>query len=41
MNEKDDFSLNPNEFEKYTWEVIKKYFEQDKGNHIIKHILAS
>ena len=34
-------SLNPNEFEKYTWEVIKKYFEQDKGHYIIKHILSS
>ena len=34
-------SLNPSEFEKYTWEVINKYFQQDKGNFIIKHILAS
>ena len=41
MKKNDDLSLNPNEFEKYTWEVIKKYFEQDKGNHIIKHILSS
>ena len=41
---KDDnikLSLNPSEFEKYTWEVINKYFQQDKGNFIIKHILAS
>ena len=36
-----DYQLNPNEFEKYTWEIIKKYFEQDKGRYIINHILAS
>ncbi len=35
------FQLNPNEFEKYTWEVIKKYFEQDNGHYVIKHILSS
>tara|TARA_B110000977_G_scaffold201715_1_gene297979 strand:+ start:1103 stop:4723 length:3621 start_codon:yes stop_codon:yes gene_type:complete len=35
------FKLNPNEFEKYTWEVIKKYFEQDNGHYVIKHILSS
>jgi len=40
MDEK-DYSLNANEFEKYTWEVIKKYFEQDKGHFIINHILSS
>ena len=40
MDEK-DYSLNANEFEKYTWEVIKKYFEQDKGHFIINHILIS
>jgi DNA-directed RNA polymerase II subunit RPB2 len=34
-------SLNSNEFEKYTWEVIKKFFEQDKGHYIIRHIIAS
>tara|TARA_B110000240_G_scaffold181294_1_gene213133 strand:- start:1208 stop:4834 length:3627 start_codon:yes stop_codon:yes gene_type:complete len=36
-----NFSLNPNEFEKYTWNIINKFFQQDKGDYIIKHILAS
>ena len=35
------YNLNENEFEKYTWDVVSKYFEQDKGRHIINHILAS
>tara|TARA_B110000259_G_scaffold186769_1_gene238842 strand:+ start:1014 stop:4640 length:3627 start_codon:yes stop_codon:yes gene_type:complete len=36
-----NLSLNPNEFEKYTWNIINKFFQQDKGDYIIKHILAS
>jgi len=40
-NNNDKFSLNSNEFEKFTWEVIKKYFDQDNGSFIIKHIIAS
>ena len=34
-------NLNEDEFEKYTWKIIEKYFEQDKGKFIIKHILES
>ena len=33
--------LNENEFEKYTWNIINKYFQQDKGRYIINHILSS
>ena len=33
------YDLNDNEFEKYTWNVIEKYFEQDKGRFIINHII--
>ena len=36
-----EYKLNANEFEKYTWEVIERYFEQDKGRFIINHILSS
>ena len=35
------YDLNDNEFEKYTWNVIEKYFEQDKGRFIINHIILS
>ena len=35
------YDLNENEFEKYTWNVIEKYFEQDKGRFIINHIISS
>jgi DNA-directed RNA polymerase II subunit RPB2 len=40
-NDEDKFKLNANEFEKYTWNIIEKYFEQDKGRFIINHVLAS
>jgi DNA-directed RNA polymerase II subunit RPB2 len=41
--EKDNINieLNSLEFEKYTWEIIKKYFDQDNGKYIINHILSS
>jgi DNA-directed RNA polymerase beta subunit len=36
-----NIELNSLEFEKYTWEIIKKYFDQDNGKYIINHILSS
>lgn len=35
------YNLNEDEFEKYTWNIIEKYFEQDKGRFIINHIISS
>jgi DNA-directed RNA polymerase beta subunit/intein/homing endonuclease len=37
----DKLTLNSLEFEKYTWMIINKYFEQNKGKFIIQHNLAS
>ena len=40
-NTKNSIELNANEFEKYTWPLIEKYFAQDKGKFLINHILSS
>ena len=33
--------LNESEFEKYTWNVIANYFEQNHGLQLIKHVINS
>ena len=40
-SQKKNIELNANEFEKYTWPLIEKYFAQDKGKFIINHIISS
>ena len=40
-SKKKNIELNANEFEKYTWPLIEKYFAQDKGKFIINHIISS
>ena len=34
-SKKKNIELNANEFDKYTWPLIEKYFAQDKGKFII------
>jgi DNA-directed RNA polymerase II subunit RPB2 len=36
-----DTQLNADEFEKYTWEVIRRYFQQERGDYIISHNITS
>ena len=35
------YTLNTNEFEKYTWNVIESYFKEEKGKVLINHQLES